>query len=144
MASRPAPSRGLLRESNAPPNTKAVSSIGNFTKEQCCSQRGASNDTKPGAAGRNGRTSAGQCSLFVSRESLQQESEIYPLHSYPVRGLASTGLTWRSQYPLSDRIMKPASNPMYYTGLMKELQEAPKRSWLQSTINKWKGFLRFS
>ena len=40
--------------------------------------------------------------------------------------------------------MKPASNPTYYTDLIKELQEAPKRSWFQSMINKWKGFLRFS
>lgn len=57
---------------------------------------------------------------------------------------ASIQLTGRSQYPLSEKFIKPASNPTYYTDLMKELEEAPKRSWLQSTINKWKGSLRFS
>lgn len=48
------------------------------------------------------------------------------------------------QYPLSDTLMKPASNPTYYQGLLKELQEAPQRSWFGRIINSWKGFLRFS
>ena len=48
------------------------------------------------------------------------------------------------QYPLSAKIMKPASNPEYYVNLMKELDEAPKRSWSNSVIARWKGFLRFS
>ena len=40
--------------------------------------------------------------------------------------------------------MRPASNPNYYDGLLKELEEAPKRSWLQSVVNRWKGALRFT
>ena len=53
-------------------------------------------------------------------------------------------LSVRKQYPLSDKMMKPASNPRYYDELLKEMDEAPKRSWLQSVLNRWKGFLRFS
>lgn len=48
------------------------------------------------------------------------------------------------QYPLSDALIKPASNPTYYQDLLKELQEAPQRSWFGRIINSWKGFLRFS
>ena len=48
------------------------------------------------------------------------------------------------QYPLSEKMLKPHSNPKYYENLLKELDEAPKRSWFQSRLNKWKGFLRFS
>ncbi|KAL2057693.1 hypothetical protein ABVK25_002077 [Lepraria finkii] len=47
-------------------------------------------------------------------------------------------------YPLSERTMKPASNPKYYDDLLKELNEAPTRSWFQSMVSRWKGFLRFS
>ncbi|KAK5018806.1 hypothetical protein LTR16_001202 [Cryomyces antarcticus] len=48
------------------------------------------------------------------------------------------------QYPVSPRMMSPASNPAYYTNLAAELQQAPGRSWFERYMNKWKGFLRFS
>ncbi|MCJ1429094.1 hypothetical protein MMC29_007007 [Sticta canariensis] len=51
---------------------------------------------------------------------------------------------YHKKYPLSDRIMKPASNPAYYDNLLREFREAPQRSWFQTLINRWKGFLRFS
>lgn len=50
---------------------------------------------------------------------------------------------WK-QYPLSEKMMRPASNPNYYDGLLKELNEAPTRSWFKSMVNRWKGSLRFS
>ena len=40
--------------------------------------------------------------------------------------------------------MKPASNPTHYEDLVKELEEAPQRSWLGAKLNSWKGFLRLS
>lgn len=58
--------------------------------------------------------------------------------------LANERSTSRKQYPLSEKMLKPHSNPKYYENLLKELDEAPRRSWLQSKLNKWKGFLRFS
>ena len=48
-----------------------------------------------------------------------------------------------AQYPITGLLMKPASNPTYYTDLMKELEEAPERSWFGRAVNRWKGFLRF-
>ncbi|TAQ84112.1 hypothetical protein B7494_g7563 [Chlorociboria aeruginascens] len=46
-------------------------------------------------------------------------------------------------YPLTGSLLKPASHPTYYTDLMREIEEAPQRSFWEATINKWKGFLRF-
>ena len=50
----------------------------------------------------------------------------------------------RLQYPITEHLTKPVSKPSYYEDLMTELQEAPRRSWFSSIVNKWKGFLRFS
>ena len=51
-------------------------------------------------------------------------------------------LVW--QYPLSERILKPASSPRYYDELIKELDEAPNRSWFGRLVKRWKGFVRLS
>ncbi|KAI9816937.1 MAG: hypothetical protein M1826_001709 [Phylliscum demangeonii] len=50
---------------------------------------------------------------------------------------------YRRKHPVSEAFMKPASNPNHYTALLAELEAAPKRSWLASRLNKWRGFLRF-
>lgn len=47
------------------------------------------------------------------------------------------------QYQLSGSLTKPASNPNHYTNLIEEIEKAPTRSWLEATINRWKGFIRF-
>ncbi|KAI4206396.1 MAG: hypothetical protein LQ346_001105 [Caloplaca aetnensis] len=49
-----------------------------------------------------------------------------------------------SQYPLSDRLMKPLSDPEHYEKIVKELEEAPKRSWFGRLVNRWKGMIRWS
>ncbi|KAL8984946.1 MAG: hypothetical protein Q9205_001222 [Flavoplaca limonia] len=46
---------------------------------------------------------------------------------------------YSKKYPLSDRLLKPLSNPGYYENLMKELDEAPKRSFFGRLLNSWKG-----
>ncbi|KAL8810924.1 MAG: hypothetical protein Q9223_002016 [Gallowayella weberi] len=51
---------------------------------------------------------------------------------------------YAKKYPLSDRLLKPLSNPEYYDKLMKEFEEAPKRSVFGRWINSWKGFVRWS
>ncbi|MCJ1295115.1 hypothetical protein MMC34_006676 [Xylographa carneopallida] len=51
---------------------------------------------------------------------------------------------YTKKYPLSEHLMKPQSYPQYYDNLVKELDEAPTRSWLQRQINKWKGSLRMT
>ncbi|CAD6455268.1 340cb978-78a1-406e-a15b-6d92b08687df [Sclerotinia trifoliorum] len=50
---------------------------------------------------------------------------------------------YRGKYPLTSKTLKPTSNPTYYEDLVRELEEAPKRSWFQQQVNKWKGALRF-
>ncbi len=54
------------------------------------------------------------------------------------------GLKFEMQFPVSNEFLRPASNPDHYKNLVEELEAAPKRSWLASRLNKWKGFLRFS
>ncbi|MCJ1421117.1 hypothetical protein MMC32_007479 [Xylographa parallela] len=51
---------------------------------------------------------------------------------------------YTKKYPLSEHLMKPQSHPQYYDNLIKELEEAPTRSWFQRQINKWKGSLRMT
>ncbi|KAL8674311.1 MAG: hypothetical protein Q9168_001304 [Polycauliona sp. 1 TL-2023] len=51
---------------------------------------------------------------------------------------------YAKKYPLSDRLLKPLSNPEYYDNLLKELDEAPKRSFFARLLNSWKGFVRWS
>ncbi|PMD14048.1 hypothetical protein NA56DRAFT_636842 [Hyaloscypha hepaticicola] len=50
---------------------------------------------------------------------------------------------YSGKYPIKGTFLKPASNPTHYTDLVKELEEAPDRSWWSLQVNKWKGFLRF-
>ncbi|KAG4439397.1 hypothetical protein IFR05_005146 [Cadophora sp. M221] len=47
------------------------------------------------------------------------------------------------KYPLKGSLMSPKSNPNHYTNLIRELEEAPRSSWVERTIKRWKGFLRF-
>jgi len=47
------------------------------------------------------------------------------------------------QYPLTGTMMKPASSPTHYEDLVKELAEAPQRSFWDRLTNRWKGMLRF-
>ena len=47
------------------------------------------------------------------------------------------------QYRISERLMKPKSNPTHYTDLMKEIEEAPNRSWFGRIGKKLGGLIRF-
>ena len=49
---------------------------------------------------------------------------------------------YQKNYPMPESVRRPASSPDYYDGLLKELEEAPSRNWLERTVNSWKGFLR--
>ncbi|EKD15076.1 hypothetical protein MBM_06837 [Drepanopeziza brunnea f. sp. 'multigermtubi' MB_m1] len=48
------------------------------------------------------------------------------------------------KYPITGALMKPKSNPNHYTNLIKELEEAPRSGWMERTMKRWKGFLRFN
>lgn len=51
-------------------------------------------------------------------------------------------LTLELQFPLSDSLMKPASNPTHYTDLVEELLAAPNRSWFERLVGRWRKSIR--
>lgn len=48
------------------------------------------------------------------------------------------------QYPITEKLLRPKGNPKYYENLLKELEKAPERSWLQAKLNSWKGYIRMN
>jgi cytochrome b pre-mRNA-processing protein 6 len=48
------------------------------------------------------------------------------------------------QYPVGENMLRPKGNPEYYEKLMKELDVAPQRNWLQSKLSSWKGWIRMN
>ncbi|KAL7276887.1 hypothetical protein RUND412_000127 [Rhizina undulata] len=46
------------------------------------------------------------------------------------------------RYPVTDHLLKPKAKPDYYENLLRELEQAPNRSWLQRMLNSWKGWVR--
>jgi cytochrome b pre-mRNA-processing protein 6 len=55
-------------------------------------------------------------------------------------------LAWKKadlrQYPLKGTLMNPPSNPTHFADLIKEMEEAPQRSWWEHMTKKWKGMIR--
>ncbi|KAG9230304.1 hypothetical protein BJ875DRAFT_507402 [Amylocarpus encephaloides] len=74
----------------------------------------------------------------VERVPVNQEAELKQVNA--LYSLINNRYT--TQYRLGDLIMKPQSNPTHYADLVKELEEAPNRSWFGNMINQWKGSLR--
>jgi cytochrome b pre-mRNA-processing protein 6 len=50
----------------------------------------------------------------------------------------------RRQYPARPSMFEPKSNPTYYKDLVKELEEAPNRSWLGRIAKRLSGMIRFA
>ncbi len=48
------------------------------------------------------------------------------------------------QYKTSEEMLRPAFNPSYYADLAAEMEEAPKRTWLQRQWLRWGKIVRFS
>lgn len=47
------------------------------------------------------------------------------------------------QFPLQQKLLRPASNPEHYETLKKELTELPNRTWLQNVVKRLKNMVRF-
>lgn len=47
-------------------------------------------------------------------------------------------------YPIPAKLRHPESMPTHYDIVIKEMEEAPSRTWAQSLIKRIKGSLRFS
>lgn len=89
------------------------------------------------------------------KEELEQVNALYSLLEDRYKRKVSVGLGewipfffWLRltfdglQHPVSEAFFRPASHPSHYSDLLAELEAVPKRSWLASKINKWRGFLR--
>ncbi|KAK4160501.1 cytochrome B pre-mRNA-processing protein 6 [Cladorrhinum sp. PSN259] len=51
---------------------------------------------------------------------------------------------YKNKYRTSAGVLEPKSNPTYYKDLVKELEEAPSRTFLQRLSKKLSGMIRFS
>jgi len=71
---------------------------------------------------------------FTERGELEQANVLYSLLED----------RYAKEYPLSESLRNPASNPTYYDDLVKEMEEAPTRSWMGGLVKKIKGSLRFT
>ncbi|KAI1169700.1 hypothetical protein F4777DRAFT_572175 [Nemania sp. FL0916] len=49
---------------------------------------------------------------------------------------------YKRQYPITGSLLQPKSNPTYYTDLVKELEEAPNRSYMDRLLLRIKGLVR--
>lgn len=77
--------------------------------------------------------SAGATSIADERLELERANILYSLLEN----------RYSRKYPITGSLMKPASNPTHYEDLIKEFEAAPHRGWMERTLNRWKGFLRF-
>lgn len=50
---------------------------------------------------------------------------------------------YSKDYPMPQTLRNPASQPKHYDDLVKELEEAPDRTWLGGVMKRIKGSLRF-
>ncbi|KAL0940126.1 uncharacterized protein CTRU02_206735 [Colletotrichum truncatum] len=50
---------------------------------------------------------------------------------------------FKKQFPLNGELLEPRSQPTYFNDLLRELEEAPTRGWLQNMSKKLSGMFRF-
>ncbi|KAK3936808.1 hypothetical protein QBC46DRAFT_394121 [Diplogelasinospora grovesii] len=51
---------------------------------------------------------------------------------------------YKVKYRINGQLLEPRSNPSYYTDLVAELEEAPKRTWFGRMAKRLGGLIRFS
>ncbi|KAL2140502.1 hypothetical protein VTI28DRAFT_3745 [Corynascus sepedonium] len=51
---------------------------------------------------------------------------------------------YKNKYRSPEKLFEPRSNPTYYKDLLKELEEAPHRSWLGRLTKRLSGMIRFT
>ncbi|KAI5859942.1 hypothetical protein GGS23DRAFT_255867 [Durotheca rogersii] len=66
------------------------------------------------------------------QEQLRQANALYSLiHN-----------RYKTKYPITGSLLQPKSHPTYYSELIKELEEAPKRTYVERLWLRLKGFIR--
>ncbi|KAK8015412.1 hypothetical protein PG990_008708 [Apiospora arundinis] len=66
------------------------------------------------------------------KEELKQANALYSLLDN----------RYKKKYPITGTLLQPKSNPTYFTDLVRELEEAPNRSWLDRFMLRVKGVVR--
>ncbi|KAF2869118.1 hypothetical protein BDV95DRAFT_609358 [Massariosphaeria phaeospora] len=51
---------------------------------------------------------------------------------------------YAKKYPMSAELLKPASNPEHYENLMREIERAPTKTWVQAKLDEWRMKIRWS
>lgn len=51
---------------------------------------------------------------------------------------------YTNTYPIPQSVRYPKSNPSHYNDIIKELEEAPTRTWSDALMKRIKGAIRFS
>uniref|UniRef100_A0A8H7N4W7 Ubiquinol-cytochrome-c reductase complex assembly factor 2 n=1 Tax=Bionectria ochroleuca TaxID=29856 RepID=A0A8H7N4W7_BIOOC len=51
---------------------------------------------------------------------------------------------WNEKYKLSGQMLKPTSQPTYFDDLIREIEEAPKRTWFERLGKRLSGMIRLS
>ncbi|KAI0867927.1 hypothetical protein GGS24DRAFT_507310 [Hypoxylon argillaceum] len=49
---------------------------------------------------------------------------------------------YKKTYPITGSLLQPRSNPNYFTNLLKELEEAPNRTFMERLLLRMKGIVR--
>ncbi|KAI8946154.1 hypothetical protein F4801DRAFT_80032 [Xylaria longipes] len=49
---------------------------------------------------------------------------------------------YKRTYPITGTLLQPKSNPTYFTDLLRELEEAPSRSWFERFWLRMRGVVR--
>ncbi|KAK4185672.1 hypothetical protein QBC35DRAFT_503143 [Podospora australis] len=75
---------------------------------------------------------ANKGSLTQTQAELKQTNAIYSLLED----------RYKNKYRVSDNLFQPKFNPTYYKDLLKELEEAPHRTYLQRLAKKFTGMFR--
>lgn len=94
----------------------------------------ANRDTTPNVKANNALVSPVQLPVFDEAKELRQ---VKALDTLLTNKYANT-------YPIPKSIRYPQSSPNHYSNVIKELDEAPDRTWAASFMKRVKGALRFS
>ncbi|KAI0157128.1 hypothetical protein GGR52DRAFT_565405 [Hypoxylon sp. FL1284] len=71
-------------------------------------------------------------SSLSEEEQLKQANALYSLLDN----------RYKKKYPITGTLLRPKSHPTYFTDLIKELEEAPSRSYIDRLLLRIKGVVR--
>ncbi|XXH01061.1 hypothetical protein Hte_007412 [Hypoxylon texense] len=78
-------------------------------------------------------------SSLSEQDQLKQANALYSLLDNRYK---KKDINKELQYPITGSLLRPKSKPTYFTDLVKELEEAPNRSYLERMLLRLKGVVR--